>query len=96
MTVASLIKPFQYYLYTIVPSLSALYVSLGIFFSSIAFSKSGNVALRASSIVSLVTVAYGFYTSLDFGSLSVFMTEIVSLLSFSVLVLYKIGVRRSL
>jgi hypothetical protein len=96
MTVASLINPYQYYLYTIVPSLSALYVSLGIFFSSIAFSKSGNVALRASSIVSLAIVAYGFYTSLDFGSLSVFMTEIVSLLSISVLVLYKIGVRRSL
>jgi len=96
MTFASLINPYQYYLYTIVPSLSALYVSLGIFFSSIAFSKSGNVVLRASSIVSLVIVAYGFYTSLDFGSLSVFMTEIVSLLSISVLVLYKIGVRRSL
>jgi hypothetical protein len=96
MTVASLINPYQYYLYTIVPSLSALYVSLGIFFSSIAFSKSGNVALRASSIVSLAIVIYGFYTSLDFGSLSVFMTEIVSLLSISVLVLYKIGVRRSL
>jgi hypothetical protein len=96
MTFASLINPYQYYLYTIVPSLSALYVSLGIFFSSIAFSKSGNVALRASSIVSLAIVAYGFYTSLDFGSLSVFMTEIVSLLSISVLVLYKIGVRRSL
>jgi len=90
MTFASLINPYQYYLYTIVPSLSALYVSLGIFFSSIAFSKSGNVALRASSIVSLAIVAYGFYTSLDFGSLSVFMTEIVSLLSISVLVLYKI------
>jgi|BEDMetMinimDraft_2_1075160.scaffolds.fasta_scaffold02338_3 hypothetical protein len=96
MTVASLIDPYQYYLYTIVPSLSALYVSLGIFFSSIAFSKSGNVLLRASSIVSLAIVVYGFYTSLDFGSLSVFMTEIVSLLSISVLVLYKIGVRRSL
>lgn len=96
MTFASLINPYQYYLYTIVPSLSALYVSLGIFFSSIAFSKSGNVLLRASSIVSLVIVAYGFYTSLDFGSLSVFMTEIVSLISISVLVLYKIGVRRSL
>jgi len=96
MTFASLINPYQYYLYTIVPSLSALYVSLGIFFSSIAFSKSGNVALRASSIVSLAIVAYGFYTSLDFGSLSVFMTEIVSLISISVLILYKIGVRRSL
>ncbi|WP_187287257.1 hypothetical protein [Acidianus hospitalis] len=48
MTFASLINPYQYYLYTIVPSLSALYVSLGIFFSSIAFSKSRNVALRAS------------------------------------------------
>ncbi|MUM65800.1 hypothetical protein D1867_11255 [Acidianus infernus] len=95
MTLVSLINPYQYYLYTIVPSLSALYVSLGIFFSSIAFSKGGNVFLRASSIVSLVIVAYGFYTSLDFESLSVLMIEIISLLSIFGLVLYKNGRKSS-
>ncbi|BDC17537.1 hypothetical protein [Acidianus sp. HS-5] len=88
MTLASLINPYTYYLYTIVPSLASLYVSLGIFFSSVALFKKG--ILRLSSIVSLLIVAYGFYTSLDFSSLSVLVTEVVSLFAISGVVAYKL------
>ena len=88
MTLASLINPYTYYLYTIVPSLASLYVSLGIFFSSVALFKKG--VLRISSIVSLLIVAYGFYTSLDFSSLSVLAVELVSLFAISGVVAYKL------
>ncbi|QXJ31243.1 hypothetical protein [Saccharolobus shibatae] len=77
-TLASLINPSMYYVYTIVPSLTALYVSLMIFFISMILSIRN--LLKPLGFISLGLLAYGFYTSLQLSSYYLLLEQILTII----------------
>ncbi|MDT7862632.1 MAG: hypothetical protein RRA45_10540 [Saccharolobus sp.] len=78
-TLISLIDPKEYYIYTISPSVASLYVALSIFFTSITISAE-NLLIRILGIISIGLMAYGFFTSLQFSSLTILIEQIASIL----------------
>ncbi|QGA53197.1 hypothetical protein GFS03_00570 [Sulfolobus sp. E5-1-F] len=86
-TLASLINPYTYYIYTIVPSLTALYVSLMIFFISMIFSIRN--VLKLLGLISVGLLGYGLYTSLQLSSYYLLLEQIITIIIISVIPLVK-------
>ncbi|AAK42814.1 hypothetical protein SULI_02590 [Saccharolobus solfataricus] len=86
-TLTSLINPYMYYIYTIVPSLTALYISLIIFFISMTFSIRNE--LKLLGFISLGLIAYGLYSSLQLSSYYLLLEQIIIIIIIGVIPLLK-------
>ncbi|WP_016730340.1 hypothetical protein [Saccharolobus islandicus] len=86
-TLASLINPYMYYIYTIVPSLTALYVSLIIFFISTTLSIRNE--LKLLGFTSLGLLAYGLYSSLQLSSYYLLLEQILTIIIIGIIPLVK-------
>ncbi|WP_338604452.1 hypothetical protein V6M85_06465 [Sulfolobus tengchongensis] len=82
-TLISLVNPYVYYIYTITPSVTALYVSLILFFISVTLSIENK--LKVLSILSLGLLAYGLYTSLQFSSFYLLIEQILTIIIISLI-----------